>query len=170
MSKSMFYHYAEYKFRPFIQRQSKYFNSLIHSVAFMLWNHWLNPFGNWHEPLPFPEKNALAAKKSWMHPAIWWFLRNPLHNFTHFWIGIVPVFHRYAWVDPSFAGWGRLYYGHKGLVAAWSKTFHIRGIRVKMFLPFYQWYFDTREDNYFELALGWRGRGNFTITFRRRSA
>lgn len=75
---------------------------------FRAWNHPRNPFGNWHEPMPYPEKRRLEAPKNEILAWLWWqFLRNPLHNFTHFVIGIVPIGDRYEWVTPDEDGWIR---------------------------------------------------------------
>ena len=64
------------------------------------WNHWLNPLGNWLEPLPYPTKNVLASKLSILPSPLWWALRNPFTNLAHFWLGIVPRGPRYCWVRP----------------------------------------------------------------------
>jgi hypothetical protein len=44
----------------------------------------------------------------WIPETIYWtVLRNPLHNFTHFWIGITPLGERYEWISPECRGWSR---------------------------------------------------------------
>ena len=94
-----------FKFEPWTRPGHPYYNPIVNKWWFKAWNHWLNPFGNWHEPLPFPEKRADEAKGSKLHPAIYWALRNPAHNFGHFWVGITPVGRRYEWINPV---WDRI--------------------------------------------------------------
>jgi hypothetical protein len=83
-----------------------------------IWNHWLNPFGNWHEPLCYPMKRLEDYKTKdiffgliparWIPETIYWtILRNPLHNLTHFWLGITPLGERYEWISPECRGWSR---------------------------------------------------------------
>jgi hypothetical protein len=121
------------------------------SRKILAWNHWLNPLGNWHEPLPWPGKRMMEAAKSGLPPALWWALRNPLHNFTHFWIGIVPLRERYVWVTPDENGWERTE-SNKGF-SWWRKG--------RIALPYY------RHDGRFTFYIGWQDRGNFGIAFRR---
>lgn len=72
---------------------------------FKAWNHWLNPLGNWHEPMPYPLKRQLEAPDNEFLAWLWWTARNPFHNFTHFVLGICPVGRRYDWVSPETNGW-----------------------------------------------------------------
>lgn len=68
---------------------------------FLLWNHYRNPFGNWHEPLPYPERRRIEAPENDFLAFLWWqFWRNPLHNLTHFNLGHVPIGARYEWIEP----------------------------------------------------------------------
>lgn len=117
-----------------------------------LYNHWINPFGNWLEPLPFPQKYAYQAKKSFIPPMLWWTLRNPVHNFMHHIIGIVPVGKRYEWINPTEAGWERKKCGNWSL---WTK-------RMRMPLPYY-----SREGKSVTFYCGWTSRGNFGFALRK---
>lgn len=77
-----------------------------------VFSHWLNPLGNWHEPLAYPRKRQVQYKEAWWSKIVpewvWWNLRrNPLHNLTHFWLGITPRGKRYEWIDPECEGWER---------------------------------------------------------------
>ena len=49
-----------------------------------IWNCKLNPFGNYDDPIP-PEK--YLKKFGWFAYLYWYFVRDPLHNFCHYWIG-----------------------------------------------------------------------------------
>lgn len=125
-----------YKFLPFTIKTHKYYNPIIQKKWFKAFNHWANPFGNWHEPLPYPEKRAAEAERSFLHPMIYWNLRNPLHNFTHFWIGITPLGKRYEWITPTQGGWIR------------TETHYVKG--------------DKRRKLY-DGWWGWQSRGNFRL-------
>lgn len=120
-------------------------------------SHWLNPLGNWNEPLPYPEKRAIQASESWMPDSVWWNLRNPFHNFNHYWIGITPLGNRYEWLEPSDNGWVResdAVVGEHYHISYWTRG------RIK--LPIFKW------KNYgWEFYVGWMDRGNFGIAFRR---
>ena len=91
----------------------------VQSWWFKVLNHWVVPFGNYHEPLPFPEKRMEEAKefyKKYKVPVyVYWIFRNFLHNFTHFWIGITPLGRRYEWRSPGEEGWvkGEKYWHNK---------------------------------------------------------
>jgi len=82
-----------------------FYMPLVEKQWFKLFHHWLNPFGNYHEPLPYPLKWADKAQRSVFPSAVWWLIRNPLHNFTHFWVGITPIGERYEWRRPEENGW-----------------------------------------------------------------
>lgn len=92
-------------------RQVKYqegYYTLDTARWFRTWNSPRNPFGNWHEPMPWPEKRRVQAPANQWLAWLWWqFWRNPLHNFSHFWIGITPVGRRYEWITPDEDGWIR---------------------------------------------------------------
>ena len=122
------------KFLPWTSPSHPRYNPIVNKPWFRAWNHWLNPLGNYHEPLPYPEVRDDDARKSWLHPAVWWALRNPFHNLTHFWIGITPVGPRYAWVSPEEAGWVKR-------DTVWEKGWIV--------LPRYSG------------TIGWQSRGNF---------
>ena len=59
-------------------------------IFLKIWNSRLNPFGNYDEPIP-PPWVFLKFVKYRGHKILaylyWYFWRNPLHNFTHYWIG-----------------------------------------------------------------------------------
>jgi hypothetical protein len=116
-----------------------------------LWAHWLNPLGNWNEPLPYPKKRKLQAEDQWLPPAIWWAIRNPFHNFNHYWIGIVPRNNRYEWYKPEDNGWTR---HENGNWSWWSKPW-------RLILPYY------RVDGSWTFYFGWLSRGNFGIALRK---
>ena len=91
-------------------RETKYVpnRELDSKKWFLKWNNPSNPFGNFHEPLPFPQKRRDEGPKNDFLAFLWWqFYRNPLHNYTHFRKGIVPVGNRYEWVTPDDDGWVR---------------------------------------------------------------
>jgi len=49
-----------------------------------IWNSKWNPFGNYDDPIPPDWCFAKYGKLAWFY---WYFIRNPLHNFCHYWIG-----------------------------------------------------------------------------------
>lgn len=127
-----------------------------------LYNHWLNPLGNYREPFPFPERRIRDAEESWLGRKfgtvgmyIWWHLRNKMTNFNSVWIGIVPVreyggdksehvasCYDCVWQSPEVNGWER-YHASNGWYHEWRKGL----IR----LPYIK-------NKYF--ALGWKSRGS----------
>lgn len=122
-------------------------------------SHWLNPLGNWNEPLPYPEHRKQQAEQSWLPPAVWWNLRNPFHNFCHYWVGITPRGQRYEWIDPEEKGWVRVKVPAHSL---WQYSFWTRkGSKIK--LP--HWYYNGEE---WEFYIGWLSRGNFGMALRKR--
>lgn len=121
---------------------------------FLAWNNPKNPFANWHEPMPFPEVNENRAPKNELLAFLWWqFWRNPLHNLTHFTLGIVPVGKRYEWITPDEAGWVRNDYGDH---SCWTKI----GKKPKC-RKYYSF-------GPFEAYIGWSERGSFGISFRKK--
>ena len=130
-------------------------------------SHWLNPFGNWNEPMPYPEKRRLQSKGQKMcgiplSPFIWWnFRRNPFHNFNHYWIGIVPLGKRYHWYSPEQNGWTRVYHKKKQTqkyeyeFSWWKKP-------KRPLLPYFKW-----KRAGWEGYIGWMSRGSFGIAFRK---
>lgn len=124
----------------------------------LFFSHWLNPFGNFSEPLPFPEKRKIEAEKSWLPPVIWWNIRNPLHNWNHFWIGITPLGNRYEWILPESNGWKRTVNDIKG---NWQHSYWSKPHRIS--LPF--WNFDNGN---WQFYIGWLSRGNFGMAFRKK--
>lgn len=124
----------------------------------LIFSHWLNPFGNWHEPCAYPEKRRLEAEKSWLPPAIWWNLRNPFHNWNHFWIGICPRNNnRYEWILPESNGWIRE--ANYKRVGNWDIS---RWKKGKITLPF-----AYKKGNTWEFYIGWLSRGNFGMALRK---
>jgi hypothetical protein len=117
-----------------------------------VYSHWLNPFGNWQEPLPYPQARAIEAEKSWMPPMLYWTIRNPFHNFMNHWIGIVPIGPQYSWILPEEAGWTR--HGRGNRFRYWTRPWSIPR-------PYY------RVDGKFTFYIGWTDRGNFGMSFRR---
>lgn len=136
-------------------------------TAFCKWfSHWLNPFGNWNEPMPYPEKrqNQAVGQRLMgipLSPAIWWNLRNPLHNFNHYWIGIVPRGEQYTWFKPEQVGWVRDRVAevetetYSYSFSWWKRPGHIP-------LPYFKW---SRWG--WEGYVGWMSRGSFGMAFRR---
>jgi len=49
-----------------------------------IWNSKYNPFGNFDNPIPPDWVFAKYGKLAYLY---WYFWRNPLHNFCHYWIG-----------------------------------------------------------------------------------
>jgi hypothetical protein len=120
------------------------------------WHHYLNPFGNWLEPFPYPAKRMEQAQASWLPAPVWWALRNPLHNFMHHWIGIVPVKEHGYWYMPTQNGWERKHVGEPaGLFVSYWKKGWIR-------LPYVSFYSETVEG-----CFGWTSRGNFGLALRK---
>lgn len=147
---------SDFKYLPWTRRHSSNYNTLIERWYFRAWNHWLNPLGNWHEPLPFPEAREEEAKKSWMPPWLWWNLRNFAHNFCHFWIGITPRGRRYEWILPTDKGWEM--YVKSDNFSWWKKKFYhpsIGWFTIK--LPYY---------NGKHFHIGWTTRGSFGLKIK----
>lgn len=148
---------SQFKFRSWTHKLHPMYDPITDNSLFKIWNHWLNPLGNWHEPLPFPEIRRRQADAHWLNNAIYWNIRNFGHNFTHFWIGIVPVGKRYEWISPGENNWFRTY---RGNWSYWTKP------KYGISLPYYKRkgiLFGTK----YEWALGWKSDGCFGINFRR---
>lgn len=115
---------------------------------FKAWNHPYNPFANWHEPMPYPEKRVRQAPSNPYLAWLWWqFWRNPIHNFSHFVLGITPIGKRYEWITPDEDGWIR----DEG---CWIKGKKRRCMHYMKLGRIW-------------IVLGWRQRGNFTISIER---
>jgi hypothetical protein len=104
------------------------------------------------EPLPTPEKRRVQAEQSIFPDAVWWQSRNPLTNFTHFWVGIVPVGEDGEFRSPEETGWTRVIVDQN--YSYWQKD------NVK--LPY-----KKGEIGPFEWYAGWTSRGNFGLSFRK---
>jgi hypothetical protein len=115
-------------------------------------SHWLNPLGNWIEPLPYPEKRKLRADESWLPNPVWWFLRNPAVNLMSHWLGIMPVRGRYETWSPEDNGWTRIRVTDR--YSFWLK-------RNRLPLPYY------RIDGKWTFYIGWRSSGAFGAALRR---
>jgi len=138
-----------------------------------IWNHWMNPLGNWHEPKPWPMKRQDQFVESFWstvaHEDVWWTLRNPFHNFTHFWIGITPRGERYEWIHPQCDGWRRTLEGvSEGDLEDGATEWELYAYRKPGKMVRYQFKF------WFRLAgtewngyIGWMDRGNFGMAFRK---
>ena len=118
------------------------------------WHSVWNPLGNVNVPKPFPAKRAKQAKESLLPDDLWWALRNPFHNFNHYWIGITPLGEDGEWRTPEEDGWTRVKISDTKYV--WKKPGHIdRPIKYGELFG-YEWY------------AGWMKRGNFGLAFRRK--
>jgi hypothetical protein len=100
-----------------------------------------NPLPGWWMP---DEEDPLKRKRTW-------YRRNPMHNFTHYVIGVADRdFHRAGTHAPGVwdpdGGWN-LAVTHSG--------------------PFIHLPFVSHRGNHFESYLGWRNAGNFGMAFRR---
>lgn len=138
---------GDFKFKRFLDKTSPYYRSYYESWWFLLWNHWLNPFGNWEEGGPFPEKRAREAAESWMPELVWWHLRNFMHNFFTHWIGITPLGERYEWLLPASEGW----YDFTG---SWEHG------------PFWWSLGKSIKLKKYDGKWGWQSRGNFRLCKR----
>lgn len=139
---------------------------------FKAWNHWLNPLGNWLEPMPRPQGRVDDAFRSLRYKfwkllglptfGVWffWNTRNFASNFGHYWIGIMPVGERYEHLDPTENGWVRVVVDDEGdaRFRYWQKQFG--PLTVK--LP----YWTFRLPFNFEAGLGWKGSGALGAHFR----
>lgn len=130
---------------------------------FKAWNHWLNPLGNWHEPMPFPIGRVNDGYKSVWYKVfgdplgmwLFWAFRNFAHNFGQCWIGITPIGERYEWLDPELNGW---YLNHHRLgkveIRSWQKGWiRLPYINIKL--------------GGWEVGIGWKGDGGIGAHFRR---
>jgi hypothetical protein len=123
-----------------------------------IFSHWLNPFGNWNEPLPYPEHRKFEASQQWLPPSVWWNIRNPFHNFCHYWIGITPLGPRYAWILPEANGWVRE--PDYKVTRTWSFSRWKKSGRIS--LPFAH-----NLGSNWEFYIGWLSRGNFGMALRK---
>lgn len=94
---------SRYKFLPYTLKDSPFYDPIYIKPWFVKFHSYLwNPFGNKHEPCPFPDKHARKYKRL---KHIRWFLRNPFHNPTHFLFGITPSGEYLEWISLEEDGW-----------------------------------------------------------------
>ncbi|MEM7828195.1 MAG: hypothetical protein QW561_02520 [Candidatus Aenigmatarchaeota archaeon] len=105
-----------------------------------IWHSKWNPLGNYDEPEPPADKWKNCWK--WLRHLLW-FLRNPLHNFTFYWIGFV---------DKRFVSIGYL---PKDVFA--PRGYNV-ALRVYKNIPFP---FISYSGERLKWYLGWRERGNW---------
>ncbi len=100
----------------------------------MNWNSKYNPFGNYDDPNP--PSDMWTDKQEWIRKILW-FIRNPFHNFTFYWIGMAgkPYLRRCNEVFSSVGKWN-------------------------IILPFIS--YNSKKVKWY---IGWRERGNFGIKF-----
>jgi len=136
------------------------------------WSHWLNPLGNFHEPLPYPNKRHVQWKGTiwrFFPEVLWWTLRNPFHNFTHFWIGITPRGELYEWIHPECVGWSRTGVNvsisslEDGATEWVLYAYRKPGKMTRYHFKFWFRLFGTVWNGY----IGWMDRGNFGMAFRK---
>lgn len=118
-----------------------------------IWNHYLNPFGNWNEPTPYPSKRVKNAEDSWMPSWLWWAQRNPLHNLTHYWLGITPLTEDGSWKTPEEDGWIKEKKDDSNF-SFWKKD-------GKIPRPYF------RYDGDWTFYFGWTSRGNLGAALRK---
>jgi len=123
-----------------------------------IYNHWLNPFGNYNEPNPYPEKRRIEANNSILHPNLWWAIRNPFHNFCHYWIGVTPLGQMCEWITLEERGW---VHNTNPINGNWQYSYWTKP-NSKIKLPF--WNFDNGK---WQIYFGWLSRGNFGLAFRK---
>ena len=143
------------KFKPWATKGHPRYLPLYDKWWFKAWNHWLNPFGNWHEPMPFPEKIDDLSPNNLFLKWLWWTWRNRFHNGMHFIFGITPRSDRYYWVSPTAAGWRREY--PRDGYARWVKKFG----SITVVLPYWTGIRWGRE-----WGIGWKKRGSLGGMFR----
>lgn len=144
---------SDFKFLPWTNPKHPRYCSLVDKKWFKIWNSPWNPLGNWHEPLPFPEKRDDEAPNGQYLKWLYWSVRNPLHNWGHFWIGICPVGKRYEWISPEENGWVRV-------IKSKSQAYWVKKNRIS--LP----YFEVWKGDW-QFYIGWKRRGTFAIALRR---
>jgi hypothetical protein len=141
---------------------------------FKAWNHWLNPLGNWLEPMPIPQGRVDDAYRSLRYKffkllglptfGVWffWNTRNFASNFGRHWVGIVPIGERYEHRDPEENGWQRILVDQDGIYqfAYWEKQFG----KFTVKLPYW-----TLKNLPFriEAGFGWKGHGALGAHLRR---
>ncbi|MEM4620950.1 MAG: hypothetical protein QW607_12160 [Desulfurococcaceae archaeon] len=110
-----------------------------------IWNSKSNPFGNYDDPIPdwVYEKFGKSLKGRVLAFLYWYFWRNPLHNFTHYWIGT------------------------KNYPSAWKVWHHVR--RWNLILPFFS-YRGRRIEFYIGWRPKEDGSQVFGIALRRKNA
>lgn len=149
-----------------------YWPELDASPWFRAWNHWLNPLGNWLEPMPRPQSRVDDAYRSLRYKffklfgldtfGVWffWNTRNFASNLLRHWIGISPIGDRYDHLDPEVNGWERhTIMSGDSTFSWWQKRFG--PVTVK--LPYYT----VRGLPFgFEFGIGWKDSGGLGSHFR----
>lgn len=104
----------------------------------------LNPFGNYDDPSP---PKTYRPKLNEPFRRLLWLIRNPLHNFMFYWIGIAGV--KRIFVGNFLEdGWNISY--------TYTKNFTFPLISYK--------------EDLFEFYIGWRRNGGFGIALRKANA
>lgn len=101
------------KFAPCVDPEHPLFDPIYTHSGFVRFQ-MTSPLGNAHEWGYFPQRVMDKYRRKWISKILpqWlaWLIRNPLHNWTHFELGIVervqvdpgqPM----PWVHPTDAGW-----------------------------------------------------------------
>lgn len=156
-----------YKYKP----NEWHWPELDNKWWFKAWNHWLNPLGNWLEPMPRPQARVDDAYRSPWYKlfkllgmptfGIWffWTFRNFAPNFFHYYIGITPVGERYEHCDPEENGWVKVFVDEEGIsqFRYWAKPWRphlpywtLKGLPLRL-----------------EAGIGWKSSGSFGMHFRR---
>lgn len=100
-----------------------------------MWNSKCNPLGNFDDPIP-PDW-YMPNKPYWVRWCMWFFIRNPLHNFMAYWVGfkdrnldytqIWNQKQRWNLVLPFFSYRGKKWEGYIG----WRVDSRMFGIAIR---------------------------------------
>lgn len=111
----------------------------------MNWNSKCNPFGNFDDPYPPADKWPDKPKR--VRYLLWYFWRNPMHNFTFYWMGIA---------DKSFASMGKYPYDVFSPIGGWNWAIRKHKWLRLPFISYLGWC---------KFYIGWRERGNWGLKF-----